>query len=172
MKTGGHYSGHADLNKILSGALSTARIPNILEPQGLSRLDGKRPDGMTLIPWKNGKAILWDSTVRNTLANSYLHSTSKKAGSAAEDAERTKHNNYRDLKNLYNFTPVAFESLGPMGSDTKSFLTELGKILRKETGEQRSLDFLLQKISISIQRRNAACVLGTFGKNFTENYKL
>lgn len=161
MKTGGHYSRHSDLNKIISNALTSARIPNILEPPGLSRSDGKKPDGLTLIPWRQGRAILWDSTVRNTLASSYLHSSSKISGSIAEEAEIYKHNHYIELKNNYNFTPVAFETLGPMGPDTRAFLTCLGNLIQNETGDNRSLNFLLQKISISIQRGNAACILCT-----------
>ena len=34
------------------------------EPQGLSRSDGKRPDGLTLIPWQAGKALTWDVSSR------------------------------------------------------------------------------------------------------------
>ncbi|HEY0222586.1 MAG TPA: hypothetical protein VGC17_07345, partial [Lactovum miscens] len=95
--------------------MSSARIPHVLEPPGLSRDDGKRPDGMTLIPWSNGKAIIWDVTVGNTLATSYLTSSSKTVGSVAEAAERRKHNHYMNLKNDYHFTPLAFETLGSMG---------------------------------------------------------
>ena len=28
-----------------------ARIPSTVEPTGLSRSNGKRPDGLTLVPW-------------------------------------------------------------------------------------------------------------------------
>ena len=38
-------------------------IPAIKESQGLSRSDGKRPDGLTLTPWQAGKALPWDVTV-------------------------------------------------------------------------------------------------------------
>jgi len=44
------------------------------EPAGLTRLDGKRPDGLTLIPWQDGKSLMWDVTVVSTLADSYLQS--------------------------------------------------------------------------------------------------
>ena len=33
-------------------------IPSILEPVGVCREDAKKPDGMTLIPWENGQALL------------------------------------------------------------------------------------------------------------------
>jgi len=38
------------------------------EPSGLLRTDGKRPDGVTLLPWKQGKCATWDVTVSDTLA--------------------------------------------------------------------------------------------------------
>jgi len=35
---------------------------NNKEPHGLVRSDGKRPDGLTLVPWKGGKPLAWDVT--------------------------------------------------------------------------------------------------------------
>jgi hypothetical protein len=44
----------------------------LLNPNGLSRDDGKRPDGMILVPWIKGQPIVWDVTIVDTLADSYL----------------------------------------------------------------------------------------------------
>ena len=41
-------------------------IPAVKEPSGLLRTDGKRPDGVTLIPWKDGRCVTWDVTVVDT----------------------------------------------------------------------------------------------------------
>jgi len=49
--------------------------------------DGKRPDGVTLIPWKDGKCATWDVTVTDTMAQSYLPITSQTSGAAAEASE-------------------------------------------------------------------------------------
>jgi len=38
---------------------------------------------------------------------------------------------------------------------------ELGRRIRAETGEPRSLQFLLQGIAVAVQRGKAAAVLGT-----------
>ena len=46
---------HHQLNDIVRHAMVRANIPSVLEPSGLSRGDGKRPDGMTIIPWQGGK---------------------------------------------------------------------------------------------------------------------
>ena len=48
--SGGRHHRHAALNTIISRALTTAGIPSRLEPTGLLRTDGKRPDGMSLAP--------------------------------------------------------------------------------------------------------------------------
>ena len=62
---------------------------------------------------------------------------------------------------LYYFVPVAIETSGVMGPEALTFIRELGHRLKAETGEPRSLHFLLQRISVAMQRENAAAVLGT-----------
>jgi len=37
-------------------------------PTGLLWTDGKRPDGVSLVPWQSGKSICWDVTVTCPLA--------------------------------------------------------------------------------------------------------
>jgi hypothetical protein len=162
-KAGGRLSRHGEINKIISKALSSAGYPNILEPPGISRVDGKRPDGMTLVPWHSGRSLLWDVTIGDTLALSYVSMSSNLVASVAEQAERRKHNHYADLKEHHHFTPIAFETLGAMGSDTEDFIKILGKLIFESTGERKAREYLLQRISIAIQRGNAACILGTFG---------
>jgi len=49
-----------------------AAIPAVKEPAGLSRDNGKRPDGVTLLPWAKGKPLAWDVTVPDTYADSHL----------------------------------------------------------------------------------------------------
>ena len=159
-----HPTRHDHVNKIFSHAFSTAGHPNIIQPPGISRDDGKKPDGMTLTPWSHGKSLLWDVTIRDTLAPSYIHESSKHSGSVADNAERAKHNHYLKLKENYLFTPIAFETLGSMGPETKEFIKKLGNMMKRSTGEAKSKDYLLQRISIAIQRGNAACILGTLGK--------
>ena len=51
-KSEGRHHRHAAINDILYRALSSAKIPSRLEPSGLLRSDGKRPDGVTMVPWK------------------------------------------------------------------------------------------------------------------------
>ena len=63
---------------------------NNKEPSGLSLSDGKRPDGLTLIPRRAGRSLIWDVTVSCTTADSYLEAFSREAGAAAELAASNK----------------------------------------------------------------------------------
>ena len=45
----------------------------MLEPRGLYRTDGKRADGVTMIPLEMGKRLLWEVTVVDALAPSCLN---------------------------------------------------------------------------------------------------
>ena len=98
-------------------SLPAAGVPVTKEPVGLVRIDGKRPDGLTLIPWQGGKPLTWDVMVVSTLADSYLHSTSHSAGSAAETASNRKETKYSSLPPDFIFQPVAI--LRPLASSTR-----------------------------------------------------
>ena len=54
-KSEGRHFRHSALNDIVKRGLSAAHIPSRLEPTGLLRSDGKRPDGVTLAPWSGMK---------------------------------------------------------------------------------------------------------------------
>jgi hypothetical protein len=156
----GRLSRHAALNDILRRALVSANVPAVLEPQ-IVRRDGKRPDGMSLIPWKTGRALVWDATCTDTLAASYLPATTKRAGAAADARERHKVSKYSCLGAQYQFFAFGVETLGPWGKGALELHRELSKRLREATGDPRAGSFLAQRIAIAVQRGNAACVMGT-----------
>ena len=162
LKSAGRFSRHFSINDILRRALTSIAIPSILEPTGISRSDGKRPDGLTLIPWSNGKSLLWDATCVDTLAPSYLTHSSLQACSAAELAVKTKRNKYKNIFENYIFIVFAVETMGGWCSDAKHLTHEIGNKLKFLTGDPRSTEFLRQKIGLAIQRGNAASVMGTF----------
>jgi hypothetical protein len=158
----GRIARHNYLNDIIYHALVKAGVPSTKEPAGLSRTDGKRPDGLTLVPWLAGKNAVWDVTVSDTLASSYLSATSVTAGSAAELACTRKEHKYSELSNNYLFIPLAFESLGSVASKTLIFLRDLGRRLTGASEDSRETAFLFQRLSIAIQRFNAVCFRGCF----------
>ena len=76
-KVPGRVARHQVLNNIILRAINAADVPAVnlvKEPSGLNRQNGKRPDGLSLIPWQSGKPLLWDVTLASTLAGSCGHS--------------------------------------------------------------------------------------------------
>ena len=50
-----------------------------------------------MIPWKNGKPLVWDATCPDTLALSYRSQANSSAGAVADLAEGTKADKYSSL---------------------------------------------------------------------------
>lgn len=158
----GRMARHQFLNDLVWRALVRAGIPSVKEPSGLVRTDGKRPDGVTLIPWQNGKSLAWDVTVVDTLAASYIASASLSPGGAAEQAAEHKKEKYATLPDCYDFQPLAFETLGPNNSSGIDFFLQLGRRLETVTGDSRERAFLFQRLSLAVQRFNAVAFRGSF----------
>ena len=97
----------------------------------------------------------------DTLARSYIAATSQLAGAAADAAEDRKRSKYQALDSRFIVQPVGFETLGTWGAGAKTFLAEVGSRVKQATGNVRSMEFLRQRVSIEIQRGNAAAVMGT-----------
>ena len=75
--------------------LESLDLPSMLEPRGLYRTDGKRPDGVTMIPWEMGKQLVWDVTVVDALAPSRLNQGSLcNPGTSATETEARKIEKY------------------------------------------------------------------------------
>jgi hypothetical protein len=161
-KSAGRHQRHSLINDIIWRALTKAKIQAIKEPSGLTRIDGKRPDGVTLIPWSRGRCLAWDVTVPDTLAASHLERTSVTAGAAAEYAAELKTVKYSELISHYDFVPIAVETLGSWSGDALSFIKTLGKRLTEVTGDTQETFYLLQRLSVAIHRCNAICFIGSF----------
>ena len=90
----GRHFRHAALNDIVHQSLTSARVPARLEPIGLQRNDGKRPDGVTMVPWSFGRQLVWDVTTPNTFAPSYIVNATSEAEAVAALAEERKKAKY------------------------------------------------------------------------------
>jgi len=132
------------------------------EPHGLVRDDGKRPDGLTLLPWNSGRSATWDVTVVDTLGSAYLQQSAVTSASAAETAAARKTTKYSSLSGTHDFFPVAMETLGSMSVSAQEFLAQIGRRLTDATTDPRETTFLFQRLSVAIQRFNAACLADTF----------
>ena len=159
----GRHSRHASINDIIKRALESAKVPCHLEPTGLFRSDGKRPDGASIVPWKCGKVLVWDATCPDTLAPSHSSLAVREAGAVAADAEYKKTQKYTHLSSSHNFVPIAVETLGVFGKDAHSFFKEVARRVKLATDDDFAYQSLVQRISVAVQRGNAAAVLGCSG---------
>ena len=141
--------------------MASAGIPSTLEPSGLSRSDGKRPDGLTSVPWTHGRSLVWDVTVPDTLAPSYRPIAVTKTGGVAARAESQKEIKYHQLALSYLFSPIAIESLGAVGPKSWNFLMDLGRRIKMYSSENKAFSYLIQRLSVAIQQGNATLVRGT-----------
>ena len=134
----------------------------MLEPRGLYRTDGKRQDGVTMLPWEMGKQLLWDVTVVDALAPSRLTQGSLcNPGTIATEAEARKIEEYRELLDTgYIVQPVALEVQDSLGESSEIFITRLCNLLCRSHDDQRAGSFLKQRTSMALQIGSAACVLG------------
>ena len=103
---------HASLNELVKRALTTIEVPSIVEPVGLCRSDRKQPDGMSIVPWKKGRALVWDVTVWDIFAPFYSGLAAGEAGSVANLAEAAKRRLYSELTVTHHFVPIGIDSLG------------------------------------------------------------
>jgi len=103
---------------------------------------------------------VWDFTCPDTLASSHLSRAVLGLGAVANKADEKK-SKYYSLPSLYDFTPIAVETSGAVGESAMDFLQELGRRITNTTAVQHSFMFLMQRLSVAVQRGNAVCVTGT-----------
>jgi len=84
---------HHALNDLVVRAFASAEIHVDKEPQGLSRADGKRPDGLTMVPWREGKPLTWDVTMVCPLAESYISDSATNAAQRRKQQPHAKQSN-------------------------------------------------------------------------------
>ena len=65
---------------------------------------------------------------------------------------------YDELRRNYIFIPLACEVTGVWNIEAEEFFNELGSRISCSTGEARETSFLYQRLSISLQKGNAACI--------------
>ena len=117
---------------------------------------------MTLVPWSDGKSLTWDVTVADTQAQSYIHMSVHTPGAVAEAAAERKMKKYECITQHYHFVPVAFETLGPICSAGLDLINSLGSKISNQTQEPRERMYLFQRLSIALQRGNAAIFHSSF----------
>ena len=90
-----------------------------------------------------------------------------------EPYPRSTINQYKYRSSLFYFyfyfiivVAVVVETTGAMGTDALDFFADVGSRVRAVSNEAQSRTFILQQVSVALQRGNAASVLGTIGDPF------
>ena len=85
------------MNDVIKRALQKVGLPSVLEPPGLDRGVGSRPDGITVFPFSGGRSLVWDCTCVDTFAGVHLNRSAMEAGPAEIHAEECKRRKYAAL---------------------------------------------------------------------------
>ena len=101
------------------------------------------------------------ATCPNTFAPSYLPSAASGVGAVAAAAEERKKRKQSHLDQCHLFVPFANENTGVFGPETMEFLWEMGHRLQLVSADHNSTTYLIQKLSVAVQRGNTASVLGS-----------
>ena len=126
----GHHSRHAAINNIITCSLAASQFSSMLELSGLCRSADKRPDGVTIIPWKTGHTLVWDATCTDTFAASHIAHATREARAVAALAEEKKKVKYHDLAQTHHFVAVVVETDGAVGTDALDFFADIGSRVR------------------------------------------
>ena len=160
-RSAGRRPRHALFNQVIARGFAEARVPTRLEPSHLTLADGKRPDGLTLIPWALGKSVVRDASTCSTLCASNVEATGRRAGAAAQKSAQAKMRKYQQFSREFQVVPLIFETHGPLNESAREFLKSLCKRMNEETGDPRAGLFFQQRLSLAVQRGNAISVLGS-----------
>ena len=68
---------------------------------------------------------------------------------------------YSHLCRSYYYVPVGVETSGVLGPQALSFFKDLGRHLKNVSGDPLSHTYLVQRISVAIQRGNAMAIMGS-----------
>ena len=157
----GRHPRHAAINDIICRSLKSAGVPSIMEPAGLNRGDGNRPDGITIFPFSQGRALCWDATCVNTYGENSVNNTAVEVGQAAARAESNKRSKYPELVRRFRFEPVAIETSGVFGPSSRNIIYEIGRRITERSGDKRETLWLKQRLSIAVQKGNALSIISS-----------
>ena len=83
----------------------------------VSRSDGKRPNGLTIAPWKSGRMLVWGVSCTDTFAASHLAQDVTEARAVAGLAELRKRSKYEIIVWTHHFDLVVVETSGAFGTE-------------------------------------------------------
>ena len=99
------------------------------------------------------------------LAPSHQALASRECRAAAMEAEQRKRSKYSHLEVTHCFIPVAVETLGAMGPESRSLFKEIARRIKITCGEEtqeRAQEFLLQRVAVAVQMGECRLSSGGF----------
>ena len=118
-------------------------VPSCQEPTGLYCSDGKCPNGMTEIPWRSGKLLIWNATCSDTFAPPTLLLP---PGRQQQCQPWPRRGRWTSMS--HSATPMlSLQSplrLSKSLSDTMTFLKDLGHRFARVTRDVNATNYLLQ----------------------------
>jgi hypothetical protein len=155
-KNNGRHIRHNSVNEHLHRTLTSVNLTNVREPSSLLNCANRRPDGVTMLPYKFGKPLVWDYTCPHTLAPSYA---GRKPAETLEMAESKKLKKYESLKENYYFIPIAISTFGGYGPQALKFIREISYRLQLKFQDARAGHHFRQQLAICSVKGNAKTVL-------------
>ena len=101
-------------------------------------------------------------TMPDSYAQSRLPITATKAEHAADKSAVSKIQKYQSILQTHLFTPIAIETGGVWNNQASEFVKELGKRITIITEEVRETSYIVQQVSVAIQRGNMLSFIGSF----------
>ena len=83
---------------------------------------------------------------------------------ASKKATDNKTENYQELEKTHIFFPVAIETAGSWSQQAIALVQEIGRRISAINEDNRETTFLLQRLSVALQRRNAISFLALLSK--------
>ena len=150
------------MNDITHRTLPSAKVPSRVKPSGLHHSDGKCPDGVTMIPRRNGKLLVRDATSPDTIAPSYISKSyqwTRSSGCSGRGQEEDQI--YMLGTNIHLHSNSHWDLRGVWPTDTTVFK---GTWQLAQTGYWwwKPYTYLIQRLSVSVPRGNTS-VLGPIG---------
>ena len=159
-KAPGRTARHHALNDLIARTITGITVTK--EPNGLSRSDGKRPEGLNLVPWKEGKPLPWDTTVVCTVVDSC--SVCERFSQRRARRRRRRHSVRRPSMRL-RWEPIFLSRLlwNRWGLWKKRLLFWPSWV----TGSRHCLEIvvrlaLFQRVSVLVQRLNSVLLRESF----------
>jgi hypothetical protein len=161
---GGLIRRHDDLRDITFAACSQSHFNPKKEVNHLLPESSARPGDIFIPVWNRGRPAALDITVSSTMQTNLLKHASMKAGYVAEQAELRKDTkSFEKAKEAgIEFIPLALESFGiwtPLALGTLRTICSRMKHFAVLDRAYPHFQFLVQKLSICLQRHNANLIL-------------